>query len=196
MVIAACLVFGFASEARADNDDGDRVAEKDPDARTPYALSFNPGAIVIGHYGGQFEYSLMPHHAIIASAAYVSATTSDSDHSTRSNIKGLALELGWRFYTGSSGPVGGFFGPSLLAGAYVDPNHDRDGGFTVLGGAVDIGFQTKLGSWALVGAGVGVQTTQVSERYADSGNGKSIFTTHAGLLPRLLVSLGGTFDVK
>jgi hypothetical protein len=178
--------------------DADAPQAEHAERRVPYALSFNPGAFFIGHYGGQVEYSPMPHHALVVSLAYVSASTSDSPRSTTPNIKGFASEVGWRLYSGSSGPVGAFFGPSLVGGIYVDPatNQSESKPFTILGGALDAGFQARLGSWVLLGAGLGVQTNTVSVQHRDSLDGKAVYTTHDGILPRALLSLGGNFDVK
>jgi hypothetical protein len=202
-VIVGVLALGGAAraahagerDAAADDDalrpDEDAPADGASPARVPFGLTLNPGAFLIGKYGGNFEYSMMPHHALTVSAAYVSQATSDSK--SPDHVRGLALEVGWRFYTGTSGPVGAFFGPSLMAGAYSDdsPNGEM---FDVLGGAIDVGFQTKIAKHFLFGAGVGVQTTSPSVPYrATMSSLGSSSTTWSGALPRALLMLGGTF---
>jgi hypothetical protein len=182
---------GEGSGSDAFVQDEDKVTNGAPSERAPFGLTLNPGAFLIGKYGGNFEYSMMPHHALTVSAAYVSQATSEAKNPD--HLRGIALEVGWRFYSGTSGPVGAFFGPSLMAGAYSDDSPEGEM-FDVLGGAIDAGFQTRLAKYILLGAGVGVQTTSPSVPYRATTNSLgSSTTTWSGALPRALLTIGGTF---
>jgi len=191
--LAALALVALPSAARASSEEPepDKADTTHPGARTPYAVTLNVAAPVIGHWGGNFEWSFMEGHALVTSLSYVSAPKADSEKSK--NIHGAGGEVGYRFYTGSSGPVGGFFGPSALFGLYFDPELTGRSSFSVVAGAIDGGVQARIGRTVLLGAGLGLQVTQAHGVNQNTYTGRAMMTAWSGILPRALFTIGGAF---
>ena len=161
------------------------------------SIELNPIAATIGRYSAQVEWLPMEHHAIVLNPHVDHSDFSVDDGTFKYNegMTGFGGELGYRFYTGSSGATGFFIGPSFLLANYTASVGNQSSNFTNMGAAVDVGGQAIIGPGIVIGAGVGIQYT---------GNlGQTGSTDHfplaanafagGGVLPRLLFSVGYSF---
>src|SRR5262249_54069209 len=91
-------------------------------AHRTMTLEIAPLGPFVGQWGGSIEILPVRHHALVLSPYYFASRT-DADPANgvpRSNFfRGIAGEIGYRYYTGGSGPRGIFLGPSLLLGAFT-----------------------------------------------------------------------------
>ena len=106
--------------------------------------------------------------------------------------------MGYRFYTGNSGPVGFFFGPSLLLASYKSTGDilgsDVTRSFGSYGGAFDLGGQAVVAGGLVIGGGFGMQHTRLTKDYDFTDlplTASSI--AGGGWRPRFLMSLGFAF---
>ncbi len=165
----------------------------------PLAIQGNPLAFIIGRYSLDLEYLPAPHHALHATPLYYYALPGTDDQLT-----GFGIELGYRVYTGESGPQGLFAGLSFLVAEleYIHGNPARvpgdqaeDTQYVQLGGALDVGYQAIILGNFCVGAGLGAQLT------ADTHAPHFEYASHPyhdlfygpGLRPRALLQVGTAF---
>jgi hypothetical protein len=172
------------------------------------AFSTNPLNLLIGHYGLNVEFLPFRHHGFIASPHYdhVNGTVSTTDivdnapvtYTYNNRYSGLGVELGYRFYTGSSGPTGFFMGPSFLLASYKssgDPlGRSVSQSFGSLGYAFDVGGQAVVAGGLVIGGGFGMQYTHLSKDlgFTDLPITASIIAG-GGWRPRFLMSIGYAF---
>lgn len=164
------------------------------------AVQGNPLGLVIGRYSADLEYLPAPHHAFHLTSVGYFALPGVADELT-----GFGTEVGYRWYSGLSGPQGLFVGASFVAmslrylhaaqpGVAFDAPQDTS--YVQLGGALDVGYRIVfLGNFA-AGAGVGVQyTTDTTQAptFEVPNHGLSDLLYGAGLRPRVVLSLGAAF---
>jgi hypothetical protein len=182
-----------ASPARADDNLDEGVRFKS------LALQGNPLGLAIGRYSADLEYLPVPHHALHLSPVGYFALPGVADE-----LVGGGAEMGYRWYSGLSGPHGFFLGASFvalsltyvhgaLAGVPLDAPEDTS--FVQLGGALDAGFQIiVLGNFA-AGAGLGAEYTAdtVQPHFEYRNHRLHDLLYGAGLRPRVLLSVGTAF---
>lgn len=177
--------------------------------RTEFAFTSNPLNLLIGRYGISFEYQPVIHHTLIFSPHYDTLSGDPGQEGScngrcTDTLSGAGAEVGYRFYTGNRGFNGFFIGPSVIVSRHMSRFSNPDSApqwressvvFNEMGGAVDVGGQWQLGHF-VIGAGVGVQLTALSEQFPSTGRGIDVLTelnAGGGLLPRLLLNVGYTF---
>jgi hypothetical protein len=171
--IASTALFVATGNARADlarHEDPQAASGPTVEAARPrrtLAFSVNPlAAAFVGRWGGNIDYSPVPHHALELSFSYLHADSwglfvsdgVDPNASTdvtvnRNRIRGGVGEIGYRYYTGSDGPTGLFAGPSLV----VEAGRAGTQSFGGAGAAFDVGAQTTTSMGLVFGVGVGGQ---------------------------------------
>jgi hypothetical protein len=202
----------FAASARADelsptldsslySTTPENLAAEAPTHRTGdtgrrwLALTINPIAPLIGRWGGNVEILPVSHHGVYLSGSYVSradcctSTPSDTAGSSPENasvLRGGFGELGYRYYTGSRGPMGLFVGPSLVTGVL---STGSEGTISLVGAALDVGGQLVFHGFVL-GAGVGVQALHASRMITKTDDPTVDVLTQSMIAPRLLATIG------
>jgi hypothetical protein len=167
------------------------------------AIFANPLALAVNRYSAQLEYLPVTHHAFTVNPFFFKANRKHTEDGVAYDLgdqNGLGAELGYRYYTGTKGPNGFFFGPSLLFGAYWanggEPNApeglltSRPEAYTAFGGAIDLGGQVVVSPGIVLGAGAGVQYLTTTAQRPDIN---TVFEGRGGISPRLLASLGYAF---
>jgi hypothetical protein len=128
-----------------------------------FALEANPLAATLGRYSIQGEWLPTEHHAIVLNPYFNHASSDGPNSLYTESFTGFGAELGYRYYTGSSGANGFFIGPSVIAATYSSStsgaivNGGGDVSFTSIGGAVDFGGQWIIDPGVVVGFGAGLQ---------------------------------------
>jgi hypothetical protein len=193
-VLVALLVTGAGDprDARADGiDEGIRFKS--------VAVQGNPLGLVIGRYSADLEYLPEPHHALHLTPFGVYALPGVADQLT-----GFGGEVGYRWYSGTHGPHGVFFGASFIA-AELEYQHtssapppldaSNDTQFVELGGAIDGGYQVIVLGNLAVGAGVGAQyiVDTIEPRFEFASHPRHDLLYGWGLRPRALLSVGAAF---
>jgi hypothetical protein len=188
---------------KAAGSDNDKI-DKDNPPMKHIAIEANPFGILIGHYSAQLELMPWRHSSFIINPHFdhVSSDISSSAGGTTAtyseSFTGFGTELGYRFYTGKTGPTGFYFGPSVLLGTYTasaDAGLTGQGSasssisFQQIGGALDIGGQAVVGPGVVIGAGFGLQYTTVNQSFQDLPLTASILAG-GGIRPRFLFSIG------
>ena len=161
------------------------------DPPRPFALTWNPAALVAGRLSGNFEVLVAPHSSLIVSP---NALVLREDRGGRWNAlsqglgfasrtsDGFGLELGYHFWSRWSRDLRGpFFGPSLLAGSTTNATVGVNPGNAqpYFGFAVDAGGQAVVPGGFTFGAGLGLGFIHLGDANA--------------LFPRLLLQLGWSF---
>jgi hypothetical protein len=172
-----------------------RAMEK-PGPYEPYAIELNPlGLIVGGRVSLSLEWVPVTHHGLIVSPHFVHTTadiaTGPGTFQSQS-FTGVGGEIGYRYYSGTRGPIGIFVGPSLIFGVYNAGLPNGNQAFTDVGLAVDGGVQTILLDHLVLGAGAGLEYLKVSHDFGDLPMGPSTIAS-TGLKPRILASAGYGF---
>lgn len=179
--------------------------EQAADEHKRVAVVLNPLGVLIGRYSLQGEYLPAKHHSITLSPFYthvpvkaeLAGQTIDGG-----SLSGFGGELGYRFYTGDTGPSGFFVGPSVLFASYSQSaatGFEASGSlgsnsFTSVGGAVDVGGQAVVGPGIVVGGGFGLQYTKTSRDIdTENINIASAIIASGGVRPRFLFSVGYAF---
>lgn len=164
-------------------------------------MTFNPLGIVIQRYGGNVEYSFVPHNAVTLTGYVQSVPVSmvrpfvgDIEIRDRATSPGLGGELGYRLYTGRRGPEGLFLGASFVVMPLAYPRLGRDLAVELertyaVGGAADIGAQTITEFGLTLGGGVGVSYVG----YDLPNDPSRLPFAMPRVLPRLLVQTGFAF---
>jgi hypothetical protein len=166
-----------------------------------FALEANPLAAAIGRYSIQGEWLPAVHHAIVLNPHFdrVNANVSESigggSASFSEGFTGFGSELGYRFYTGEKGPNGFYVGPSLLVAHYSTSAGGQSGAsFSSIGAAVDAGGQWVIGPGVVVGFGVGLQYSSVSQDASTNGLPlAAAVIAGSGFRPRALLTVGYAF---
>ncbi len=179
-------------------------AEPGPDPnekRRPFVLSFNPAAIIIGRVSFTGELSWAPHHALVASAAAVPFVSYDPPSPAAASCAALPcggssaqpvqaqgglFELGYRAYTGRTGPTGAFIGGSLIGGAL---NGRPGGAYALYGAALDGGAQLMTSRGLVLGLGFGIAAQHVTREFPASDLRVGSLT-QSTVYPRFLFSIG------
>ncbi len=198
------LAFGFVSSfahAATQADDGRARDSAQRDTRRPLALTVNPLAFVIQRYGGNVEYSFLPHHAIVGTV-YAQSLPVSMVRPFAGNVAirdaasspGFGGELGYRLYSGGRGADGLFIGGSVLAMPLAYPRLARDLAVELervygVGGAVDIGAQTVTSFGLTIGGGIGVSLLA----YDMPNDPSRLPFAMPHVLPRLLLQTGYSF---
>lgn len=206
MVVLAIALLAPAEAHAAREDERGARASGQESTRRPVALTLNPLGIVIQRYGGNVEWSPAPHHALIVSG-YVQSVpvelvrpfTNRIRVSDGSAAPALGGELGYRLYSGRSGPEGLFIGGSLVAMPFAYPRLANDAtlkNMSVelarvygLGGAIDIGAQTITSFGLTLGGGIGASFLT----YDMPQDPQRLPIAMPSVLPRLLLSTGYAF---
>lgn len=199
-VLATSVISSPAGAAT--NDDGERTREsRQDDTRRPLALTVNPLAFVIQRYGGNVEYSFLPHQAVVATGYVQSVPVSmvrpfagNMEIRDRATSPGFGGELGYRLYTGRRGADGLFIGGSFVAMPVAYPRLGRDLAVELervygFGGAVDIGAQTVTSFGLTIGGGIGASFLA----YDMPNDPSRLPLAMPGVLPRLLLQTGYSF---
>jgi hypothetical protein len=177
-----------------------------PEGKRPrtLALEVNPLAFLIGRYSFQIEYVFAPHHAFELSPHVYYAVPGRDDE-----VDGLGTEMGYRYYTGRSGPEGWFVGGSIAFGSYrykhvaapyVTADHRlldlyQDTSYASLGASIDAGYQVLLYDHFAIGAGLGLAYNgfTAQPRYETISHARQDFLYGSGFRPRVLLETGGAF---
>jgi hypothetical protein len=164
------------------------------------AIEANPLAAAIGRYSLQVEWLPAAHHALVVNPHYdsvnsdTSITVNGQTTTLTQSFSGFGGEVGYRFYTGKTGPLGFFIGPSLLVAKYTSSAGDASTSFTSLGGAVDLGGQAVIGPGIVVGGGFGLQYTKISQDVSTDGMSlAAAVIAGGGVRPRALFTVGYAF---
>ncbi len=174
-------------------------------------LDINPFALLIGRVGPNVQILPTPHHALVINPFWVvtadrairfrsetsyngSTTTTTTDSEAR--YGGYGAEIGYRFYTASVSAQGFYIGPSIIFAQYSSSESDGAGGTLKtnpkqLGWALDAGFQKVFWSGFTIGAGLGLQVTQVDKGLQQSH--PNTYKALNGVLPRFLFALGWSY---
>jgi hypothetical protein len=181
----ACLT-SLASSASAEEaapaDDGDRRW---------LTLAYNPFTLQASRYGANVEVLLASHHVLAGTLYY--ANTLTNEDSFKNRFRGVGGELGYRYYTGTDGPRGLFFGPSLLLAALeAVPARSASTSFENYGVALDLGYQAIVADRWVVGLGGGLQYSRPTTTFPQQELPASVYA-NPGVRPRLLLALGVAF---
>jgi hypothetical protein len=153
----------------------------------PFALTFNPLAIIWGRLSANVELLLVPHHALVASVNLLLFNADRQDLMqdgfgfANRDSSGFGGEFGYHYWLNWHRSLRGLYlGPSLLLGntsnAIVgDPTHAQ--GYWGL--AFDLGGQEVLASGFTIGGGVGLGLVRMAGIWAG--------------FPRALFQLGWSF---
>lgn len=173
--------------------------------RKHVAIGVNPLSFVVKRLSVQLELVPTEHHALTINPFAVWGSRNYSTDGQAYDLgtqHGLGGEIGYRYYTGTRGPNGFFFGPSLIFATYWgsggEPNAP-DGWFThkpvtysTVGGAFDAGAQFIVGPGVTLGFGAGAyyfpptsKTDSVDALIEGRGG-----LGNSGFFPRLLASVG------
>lgn len=172
--------------------------------RRSLVVSINPAALFLRRVSIAVEYSPFAHHGFVLSLSGVHTSYQPDSYAAApcpilpcgggprgrvaNLVNGAIAELGWRLYTGSSGPTGLFIGPSGVVGLLA-ANGDA---YTLAGAALDAGAQIVTESGFTVTAALGVQLQRVSESFSAS-NFATGAVTQSGVAPRAIGAVGWAF---
>lgn len=188
-----------------------------PPRRTEYdhkslTLDINPFALLIGRVGPNIQILPTPHHALVinpfwvvtadravhfrSSTTYSDGTTTTDTTDIEARYGGYGAEIGYRFYTAAASAQGFYIGPSLVFAQYASSEKDGFGGTiktnaTQVGWALDAGFQKVFWSGFTIGAGIGLQATQVDKGLQQTH--PNTYKALNGVLPRFLFALGWSY---
>lgn len=189
-----------ATEGASERPRDARESRQD-DTRRPVALTINPLGFLIQRYGGNVEYSFLPHHAVVA-AGYVQSVPVSMVRPFAGNIEirdrasspGFGGELGYRLYSGRRGADGLFIGGSFVAMPLAYPRLGRDLAVELeriygIGGAVDVGAQTVTSFGLTIGGGLGASFLA----YDMPNDPSRLPFAMPHVLPRLLLTTGYSF---
>jgi hypothetical protein len=201
LALPAVLVVLAPGLARADAEDQLktqlRLAESATDRPGParqFAVELNPVSLAIGRLSATVEWAARTHDVFLLSPFAMDASGSIDAGLAHTHIRasGAGAEVGYRYYTGTRGMNGLFFGPSLVWGVYDASLPLQRHTFSNAGVALDAGVQILLFDMLTVGAGVGAQYTFAT--YGIEGMPFAIAANATGgLKPRLLASVGYAF---
>jgi hypothetical protein len=151
----------------------------------------NPLAFLLGRFGGDVEFLAARHFALVGN---LHVDTSAVITSTSNNpYWGFGGEAGVRVYPGAGTLYGLFLGPSLIAGWYTINYYGYGFQLPDIGFAFDVGGKARLGEHGFLTVGAGMQ--HLSTRpYPLDIDGIVSFVIGSGWAPRLLLTIGGTFD--
>jgi len=175
------------------------LREPEPPRRT-LALEFNPLAgLALHRWGVNLIVAPFQHHAIILNPYHAYARTypinlyDDNGNPLLLPIQtfnGWGGELGYRYYTGSGGLRGLFFGPSLFADwMTVEAQDGSKTKYMYYGLAADVGYQALITDSISLSFGGGLQYGQPSKDIPRQGF-QAKYYANPILLPRLLISIG------
>jgi hypothetical protein len=154
-------------------------------------LAYNPFTLQASRYGANVEVLLASHHVLAGTLYYASTVTNEDSFKNR--FRGLGGELGYRYYTGTDGPRGLFFGPSLLLAALeAAPARGATTSFENYGVALDVGYQALVADRWVVGLGGGLQYNRPTTTFPQQELPASVYA-NPGVRPRLLLALGVAF---
>jgi hypothetical protein len=186
---------------RQDDAARDATTRDQKDRRHPVALTMNPLGFVIQRYGGNLEYSFVPHHAATASL-YVQSVpvemvrpfASGVEIRDRAAAPSFGGEIGYRLYSGRGGAEGLFIGGSFVAMPIAYPRLGPDFGVELervygTGGAIDIGAQTVTSFGLTIGGGLGASFLA----YDMPNDLRRLPFAMPNVLPRLLLQTGYSF---
>lgn len=171
------------------------------------ALTLNPLNLLIGRYGFNFEFQLVPHHGLIVSPHYDHSSenpSGDYGYAFVDTLNGVGTELGYRFYSGKRSFDGFFAGPSLLiatnrvtsTGSFSGPPVTTSDTWSSVGIAFDVGGQWQLGHF-IVGGGAGVRYAKLNQNLNEHGLGDmpviEEVNAGGGWCPRLALNIGYAF---
>ena len=198
----------LASVARADppapaDIPVDVVVPEAVPPRRVIAVEWNPLSLfTIGKLSANVVIVPINHHALILSPFYAWTTTQpiytydDQGNATQlpqQKFSGFGCEIGYRYYTGDSGPRGFFVGPSLIlasmTAAAQNGNHTP---YTDYGVAVDIGYEMILADSVALSLGAGAQYATPDKSIPDQQFPADIYA-NSRVFPRALASLGWAF---
>jgi hypothetical protein len=159
------------------------------------ALELNPLPVGFGKVGGNLEFVLAAHHALIFCPAYFAATA----------FHGPEGEAGYRFYFSPRTLSGPFLGVGIMGAAfsYLHEASDCPQGQVCLtrfdstrlyGATVEFGTQWIVKDWFLLGVGGGFifqhATRRQYELYGDDFSNQAEWVLDSGVRPRVLFSVG------
>jgi hypothetical protein len=177
---------GAAADATAETSLGAPAGE-----RRWLTLAYNPFTLQASRYGANVEVLVASHHVVAGTLYY--ANTLTNEDSFKNRFRGLGGELGYRYYTGTDGPRGLFFGPSLLLAALeAVPARGATASFENYGVALDLGYQALIADRWVVGLGGGLQYNRPTTTFPQQELPASVYA-NPGLRPRLLLALGVAF---
>ncbi len=177
-----------------------RVVDPKPPSR-PLAIEWNPLPLfTIGRASANVVLVPIDHHALVLSPFYAWSKTEpiavqDASGSPvrqlpEQRFKGFGAELGYRWYSGLSGPRGFFLGPSFVLGSFTAKAQDgSETSYLQLGGAADVGYQALVGDCVSLSLGAGVQYTTPNKSIPDQQFPANLYA-NALVRPRVLASIG------
>jgi hypothetical protein len=180
--------------------DVDVVVRTAPPPRRVLAVEWNPVPLAtVGKLSFNFVFVPVTHHALVLSPFGVRTSTApitvfgDGGERTPTptfTFTGFGSELGYRYYTGESGPRGLFVGPSLGVGAFeAVPASGSHTHFTSAAVAADAGYEAILGERVALGLGAGVQYVFAASSLPEQQFPARIYANR-GVAPRFLFAVG------
>jgi len=190
--LSALLLLAAAVPARANGEaDYPPLTNARPTLQR-IAITSSPLTAFVGRrLGASASIWIASHHALELTLFHIDQRTGTDSNN---EFRGFGQELGYRYYSGESGPRGFFIGPSLLLGHYTAiPLVGGDAvRYGVPGVALDVGCQAILFDKLVVGVGFGAQYTRPSENFPRQEIPVSAYA-NAGIRPRVLFALGFSF---
>lgn len=152
-----------------------------------HVVDGNLAVVFMGRYGLTYQFLPLRHHALVATA-YRQMPGLIEPEAINGRLLGTGAELGWRLYTGSSGPTGFYFGLSGLAAYHTS---DRTPWFATFGGAAEVGIAALVKASCHIAIGGGVQLTK-ADVDNDSLTDVARWFVGSGVAPRFTMALGHT----
>ncbi len=194
LALLTCLTLGAAlvspTRAFADDASGSEVASEPSRPASRHVLVANLLATLIGRFGVDYAFLPVAHHALqVGGHVQLLPPLGRTDE-----VTGFGGELGYRFYSGRSGPSGLFVGASGLLGRYhwiEGGDEAHQGTNTRYGVAVDAGYSLFAGKNFVFALGAGVELAALSGSPGVPELARLIVRT--GIGPRGLVQMGFAF---
>ncbi|MGH7271010.1 MAG: DUF3575 domain-containing protein [Polyangiaceae bacterium] len=184
----------------------DVVVHDERPARRVLSIEWDPLSLLYNRLEGRIEISPIDHHVLVVSPFYFNSRTASFEESAQGGagspvtvlvpsqrFEGFGAELGYRYYTGLSGPRGFFIGPTLTYAQMQETAGDgtktplRDYGI-----AIDAGYQALVAERWVVSVGLGLGYTLTSRSLADQLWPANTYA-NGGVLPRPLFAVGYSF---
>ena len=206
-LVTCTLSLATADVARADQAPPVDVSVKEePPPSRIVTLQWNPVDLVYERLSANLQIVPTSHHALMLTPFYFDSQTAAFTQSgtdaggnpvnvqvPSQKFEGFGGEIGYRYFTGHSGPRGFFIGPSFII-ADVQATAGSGAQTTLMdyGIAVDAGYQMLVAdNWA-VSLGLGAEYVFTSKSLPDQQWPANIYA-NSGFHPRPLFALGYAF---
>ncbi len=181
----------------------DVVLRESPPPRRVLTIEYNPLALVIGRVSGNVVAVPIDHHGLVLTPFYASTTTvpiyvvdasgQPTTQLPKQKFEGFGGEIGYRYYSGLSGPRGFFAGPSLaIASITATAGNLTQTSFVDYVLAGDVGYAALVADRVAITLGVGAQYTFTSKTIPNQQPPANIYA-NTGFEPRVLAALGCAF---